>query len=152
MNNKLNISIAGPEDIPALYILMEALFTQEIEFKPSLEKQQRGLLMIIENPQIGFILIAKLNDVAVGMVNILFTVSTALGERVALLEDMVVAESYRNMGYGNAIIEYAIAEARRQQCKRITLLTDSTNESAQRFYERYGFMRSGMLPFRLRLD
>ena len=152
MNNKLNINIAQPEDIPALCILLEALFIQEAEFKPNLENQRRGLLKIIESPQIGFILIAKLDDVAVGMVNILFTVSTALGERVALLEDMVVAEAYRNMGYGNTIIEYAIAEARRQQCTRMTLLTDNKNESAQRFYERYGFIRSGMLPFRLSLD
>ena len=135
MNDKLNISIARREDIPELCILLDALFTQEAEFKPNLENQQRGLLKIIENPQLGFILIAKLDDIAVGMINILFTVSTALGERVALLEDMVVAEAYRNGGYGNAIIEYAIAEARRQQCKRITLLTDNTNESAQRFYE-----------------
>ena len=34
-------------------------------------------------------------------------------------------------------------------CTRVTLLTDGVNTSAIRFYERLGFARSEMVPFRL---
>jgi hypothetical protein len=35
---------------------------------------------------------------------------------------------------------------------RLTLLTDGGNLDAQRFYARFGFVRSGMLPMRLVLN
>jgi GNAT superfamily N-acetyltransferase len=86
------------------------------------------------------------------MVNLLYTVSTALGERVALLEDMVVAPAARGVGVGARILEHAIQAARSSGCKRITLLTDGANESAQRFYQNHGFSISSMLPLRLSLS
>ena len=82
------------------------------------------------------------------MVNLLFTVSTALGERVVLLEDMVVAPSVRGAGVGSALLTAAIDFARAQRCPRITLLTDRVNADAQRFYARHGFTASDMLPMR----
>jgi ribosomal protein S18 acetylase RimI-like enzyme len=85
------------------------------------------------------------------MVNLLYTVSTALGARVALLEDMVVAPQARGRGLGSALLTHAIAHARSQGCRRITLLTDGVNDSAQRFYARHGFTGSGMVPMRMSL-
>jgi len=85
------------------------------------------------------------------MVNLLFTISTALGERVALLEDMVIASKLRGAGVGSQLLEQAISVARAEGCKRITLLTDKTNESAQRFYAKQGFELSSMVPMRLSL-
>jgi ribosomal protein S18 acetylase RimI-like enzyme len=35
--------------------------------------------------------------------------------------------------------------------RRVTLLTDRSNEAAQRFYERSGFVPSPMIPLRLAL-
>ena len=85
------------------------------------------------------------------MVNLLYTVSTALGSRVAILEDMVVSPKIRGQNVGSSLIEYALDYARKQGCQRITLLTDSDNIAAHRFYERHGFSRSTMVPFRLDL-
>jgi ribosomal protein S18 acetylase RimI-like enzyme len=85
------------------------------------------------------------------MVNLLFTISTAAGGRAAWLEDMVVHPSYRGRGIGESLLRHAIDEARALGCSRITLLTDQTNGSAIRFYERAGFVRSQMVPFRLSL-
>jgi GNAT superfamily N-acetyltransferase len=132
--------------------LLHMLFSQEAEFTPNLAAQQRGLLKIIQNPEIGFILIAKVNGASFAMVNILFTVSTALGERVAILEDMVVSSAARGLGIGSQLIEFAIQEAKNQHCKRITLLTDLSNVAAQKFYQQHGFALSTMIPMRLSLD
>ena len=148
----MEVTRANPEDIQALCRLLTILFTQEAEFAPDQEAQLRGLAAIVGNPKTGQILVARINGTIVGMVNLLYTVSTALGERVALLEDMVVSPESRNLGVGSLLLNHAIDTAKASGCKRITLLTDGGNESAQRFYGRHGFKASSMVPFRLSLD
>ncbi|MEN6587557.1 MAG: GNAT family N-acetyltransferase [Sulfuricella sp.] len=145
----MQISPATPSDIAALCQLLDVLFSQEAEFMPDHEAQSRGLALIIGNPDIGHILVARQGEAIVGMVSLLYTVSTALGARVALLEDMVVAPSARSAGVGAKLVQHAIEAARREGCKRITLLTDRSNESAQRFYQKHGFALSSMIPLRL---
>ena len=147
----MHIEVATEADIPALTGLLTVLFAQEAEFTPNPEAQRRGLLQIITNPQIGFILIAKEGAVVLGMVNLLHTVSTALGERVALLEDMVVAPESRGAGVGSRLLQEGVMVAQASGCSRITLLTDQTNQAAQRFYRRHGFEVSTMIPLRLDL-
>lgn len=146
------IEQATAADIPALCELLPTLFAQEAEFTPDAAAQRRGLAEIVNNPQAGTILVAREAGQVVGMVNLLFTVSTALGARVALLEDMVVAPQSRGAGVGSQLLAHAIEHARAQGCKRITLLTDRANASAQRFYARQGFELSGMVPMRLLLE
>ncbi len=145
------ITLATLNDIPVLCELLTVLFTQEAEFLPDNVAQTRGLAHIIEHPEIGCILIARRQAQIVGMVNLLYTISTALGERVALLEDMVVAESVRRQGIGSQLLAGAIKYAESQGCKRITLLTDQSNQSAHQFYVKHGFRLSPMVPLRLNL-
>lgn len=147
----MQITPANISDIPALCELLAMLFTQEADFKPDYAAQSRGLARIISNPEAGLIIVARQDDRVVGMVNLLYTVSTALGERVALLEDMVVCLNARGSGIGSLLLEQAIQSARLHGCKRITLLTDRTNAPAQRFYQKHGFDFSAMIPLRLSL-
>ncbi|MCW5626474.1 MAG: GNAT family N-acetyltransferase [Burkholderiales bacterium] len=146
------IDAATASDIPALSELLGILFTQESDFQPDVEAQHRGLAAIIDRPDLGQILVAREAGQAIGMVNLLFTISTALGDRVAWLEDMVVAPRVRASGVGSQLLQRAIDLARSRGCRRITLLTDATNQSAQRFYRRHGFQGSAMIPLRLMLD
>jgi GNAT superfamily N-acetyltransferase len=139
-------------DIPELVELLNSLFEQEAEFEPNSETQSKALSKIILDPKIGIILIAKDDDKILAMVNLLFTESTALGSKVALLEDMVVLSSSRGRGIGSQLIDYAISEAKKAGCKRITLLTDIENTKAQSFYQKKGFVKSKMTPYRLMLD
>jgi len=147
----MKITSACLSDIPALCRLLDVLFTQEIEFAPNHEAQIAGLAAIISNPDIGQVIVARQDENIVGMLSLLYTISTALGGRVALLEDMVVASSARGTGVGTKILNYAIDVAKKSGCKRITLLTDETNEAAQRFYIKQGFLASSMRSLRLRL-
>ncbi len=145
------ISPATLEDIPALVALLTILFAQEADFTPDLAKQQRGLQLIVEQPAVGRIYCARQENRVVGMVSLLFTISTAEGGRVAWLEDMVVHPDQRGRGIGEQLLRHAITEARAANCSRITLLTDNTNQAAMQFYVRAGFVRSTMTPFRLYL-
>ena len=145
----MNCAIAQLSDIPALCQLLNALFTQEPEFKPDEILQAKGLSQIINDDSVGHILVVRHGDRVIGMVNLLYTISTALGARVAMLEDFVIAAEYRDRGVGSQLMEYAIAYARDNGCKRITLLTDGTNLKAQGFYGKHGFEGSEMIPYRL---
>jgi GNAT superfamily N-acetyltransferase len=83
------------------------------------------------------------------MINLLFTISTAEGGFVILLEDLVVHDSFRGHGYGSQLLEYAISFAKQKKFLRITLLTDRPELRSQNFFKRHGFFESSMLPMRL---
>lgn len=146
----MNFEIADVTDIPAMCRLLSMLFSQEAEFKPDLSAQTHALDQIIHQPEIGELLVARdQTGEVIGMVSLLYSVSTALGGRVALLEDMVMHPNYRNQGIGSQLLQSAIALAKKRKVMRITLLTDSDNYNAQSFYRRQGFHPSSMQPWRL---
>jgi GNAT superfamily N-acetyltransferase len=148
----IEIRLAELADIPALCRLLDLLFTQEAEFQPDPAAQERGLAAIISQPEVGQILVAAQDGKVGGMVSLLYTVSTALGGRVALLEDMVVGPEICRQGVGTQLLRAVIEHARQQGCLRITLLTDVDNQVAQAFYQRQGFVGSSMVPLRLMLE
>lgn len=149
MSSKVEIRAAQPRDIPALVELLRVLFSQEVEFKPDGTKQEAALLMILNDSAHGAILVAENSEQILGMVSLLPLVSTALGTRVAILEDMVVAPSARGIGVGAKLLGSAIAYAKSEGYARLTLLTDQDNLVAQQFYENAGFIKSTMVPMRL---
>lgn len=139
---------ARTEDIPRLAALLGLLFAQEADFTPDPARQCRALALLLAQPETGRVYCARRGPELLGMVSLLFTISTAEGGRVAWLEDMVVAPAERGRGLGGRLLRFAVDEARRLGCSRLTLLTDTTNDAAQRFYAREGFTRSAMLPMR----
>ncbi len=143
-----NIRIANKADINALIELLNELFTQDIEFEPNYEKQKTGLEKIIENSDIGNILILQEDNKIIGMVSILYSISTALGGKVGILEDMIIAKPYRGKGLGKLLLNSAIEFAKKNDCLRLTLLTDFNNDRAINFYKRLGFNKSDMIPMR----
>lgn len=152
-NKPSNLTVVQADlgDIPGLCELLALLFNQEAEFKPDAGLQAQGLKEIIENPERGRILVLRDQAQLIGMVNLLFTVSTALGGKVALLEDLVVRPDCRGTGAGSTLLQAALDWAKSSGCRRITLLTDADNDSGQRFYQRHGFCLSGMRTMRLLL-
>ena len=128
--------------------LLALLFAQESEFTPDPSVQARGLALILEQPSIGILLVARAEGRVLGMLNLLYTISTALGARVAVLEDVVVAPGVRNRGIGSQLLRAALAEATKTGCKRVTLVTDDHNLGAQRLYLRHGFELSSMRTLR----
>lgn len=144
----MNIRKAVMADIPALCDLLSYLFEQEVEFVPDVVAQEQGLAAIIENEATGDILVADNNGQVIGMVNLLYTVSTALGGRVAILEDMVVKPKYRGQQIGDQLLGAVLALLKKNDCMRVTLLTDCDNTSAQHFYKRNQFEKSDMVVYR----
>jgi GNAT superfamily N-acetyltransferase len=145
----MHITFAQTQDIPALCDLLAILFAQEADFAPDRDTQHRGLTQIVGHPDVGHVFVARRDGGVAGMVSLLYTVSTALGGRVALMEDLVVAPAARRLGVGTQLLEHAVAWARSNGCLRVTVLTDRGNTAAQHLYQRYGFVTSAMVPMRL---
>ena len=101
----VEIRPATGADIAALGALLAWLFAQEADFTPDAAKQERGLRLILEQSAVGQIYCAEAGEVVVGMVSLLFTVSTAEGGQAAWLEDMVVHPDWRGRGIGSRLLE-----------------------------------------------
>ena len=149
MHELTRIEPATIEDLPLLTELLMDLFTQESDFRPDYANQMRGLRLILEQPSRGRILVLRSPSQIIGMINLLFTISTAEGGFVLILEDLIINSNFRRQGMGSQLLNYAIDYAKQKSFLRITLLTDRLSESSIAFFEKHGFYRSDMVPMRL---
>ncbi|MFN0079161.1 MAG: GNAT family N-acetyltransferase [Prosthecobacter sp.] len=147
-----HIEPATIEDLPQLVELLVSLFSEEQDFKPDRAKQEHGLRLILEQPNRGRIFVLRTDHKVIGMVNLLFTISTAEGGLVLIMEDVIVHPQHRRQGYGGLLLDHAIEFAKEKRFRRITLLTDRISADSQSFFQQHGFQFSKMIPMRLILD
>ena len=140
------------DDLPQLIQLLMELFEMEGDFEPNSKKQEEGLRLMLEHPNRGRILVIKNESKIIGMVNMLFTISTAEGGSVLILEDFIIHPMNRGQGYGKKLLKAVKEFAQVKDFKRITLLTDKISAESQNFFNREGFQFSKMIPMRLHLN
>jgi GNAT superfamily N-acetyltransferase len=150
--DQVAIEPATLDDLPQLTELLFDLFTLEGDFKPDRAKHMRGLRLILEQPSRGRIFVVRQDGRILAMINLLFTISTAEGGFVLLLEDLIVHADHRHRGFGDQLLEYCVNFAREKNFLRITLLTDRANEEAQKFFRHHKFLDSKMIPLRMFLQ
>jgi len=152
VEDKPRVEPATIEDLPALTELVMELFAISGDFTPDRATQERGLQLVLEQPSRGRIFVIRNRDRIFGMVNLLFTISTARGGFVILMEDVVIHPQHRGQGYGSMLLKYVIDFAKQKQFKRITLLTDRISAESQTFFQKNGFDYSNMIPMRRIID
>lgn len=140
------------EDLPALTELVMDLFSKSGDFSPDRAVQEKGLQLILEQPSRGRIFVLRNNHRIFGMVNLLFTISTARGGFVILMEDVIVHPDHRGQGYGSMLLKHVVEFAKQKNFKRITLLTDKISQESQEFFQKNGFEYSNMIPMRRIID
>jgi hypothetical protein len=69
------------------------LFGQEPDFRPDYNNQMRGLRLILEQPSRGRIFVLRSANTIIGMINLLFTISTAEGGFVILLGSQATVQT-----------------------------------------------------------
>jgi N-acetylglutamate synthase-like GNAT family acetyltransferase len=145
---RLRVEPASIEDLPELVNLTMDLFAHSGDLRADSQVQEHGLRLILEQPARGRIFVLRSDDTIFGMVNLLFTISTAMGGFVILMEDVIVHPVHRGHGYGTMLIEYVLEFAKKKDFKRITLLTDKISADSQNFFKKMGFEYSSMIPMR----
>ncbi len=74
------------------------------------------------------------------------------GLRIMDLHHLFVEAAHRGAGIGRHLVAATVAEARRQECGRLTVSTQADNMRAQAIYDALGFERQGAGGPRFRLD
>ena len=148
----VRVETATIEDLSALTDLVVDLLDLQDDFTPDPQLQELGIRHILEEPARGRIFVVRSQDRILGMANLLFTVSTAMGGFVLILEDVIIHPDHRGLGLGARLVEAVIAFAREKNFKRITLLADKLSNDSQAFFKQHGFQFSTLIPMRLILD
>ncbi|MFD2262990.1 GNAT family N-acetyltransferase [Lacibacterium aquatile] len=107
---------------------------------------QADLAAILASPT-NDMLIAQSEGVIIGMTT-LVTIRTATGSR-CFIDDVVVLDSHRGQGLGEALIQAAIRLARDHGAKKIDLTSRPSREAANRLYRRLGFVLRDTNAYRL---
>lgn len=143
MDANVTIRLGYSDDISAMANLLSELFAIENDFTIDPETQSRGLELLLQNLQ-SVVLVAEIDHCVVGMISLQRVISTAMGEYVGIIEDVVVSEAYRGCGIGTKLLETAIDEAEQREWGRLALGVDLRNTKAMEFYKKYGFITSHM--------
>lgn len=84
------------------------------------------------------IFIAVENEVIAGFIQLYPSYSTVSLKRQWILNDFYVEEKYRNKGTGKALMD-AVTDYFKDSAKGFILVTDKTNTTAKKFYDKYGW-------------
>lgn len=121
----------GPEGKPRLQI-PDVLPMEYFEAFQSVDKDSKQFLMV-----------AEIDGKIIGTFHITYLMYlAAAGREDSLIEAVHVSAEYRGRGIGTSMMNWAIGEAKRRNCRRVQLTTDKKRKDAHRFYERLGFVLS----------
>jgi GNAT superfamily N-acetyltransferase len=137
---------AAAGDLPAIVGLLAAdqlgAARDGIRDDADLQAYRRAFAAIDRDPA-HVLLVAQAGDRVVATMQLSFLPGLARrGALRAQIEAVRVHQDFRRGGLGQAMLTWAIDEARRRGCALVQLTTDKSRTSAHRFYERLGFVAS----------
>jgi N-acetylglutamate synthase-like GNAT family acetyltransferase len=145
----VTIRPATEADLPALLALYAELHPDDPVLAPSAAART---WRDIEAQAGRHVLLAESDAVAVGTVDCTTLPNLTRGGRpFMLVENVVVTASRRRSGIGAALLDAAVALARKAGCYKIQLLSRDTRLDAHAFYAARGF-RTVAKGYRLYLD
>lgn len=145
MKQNIEVRRAKKEDIDILVALLESLFTIETDFSINVQKQRKGLSLMLEQTDRSCILVAEYNKKVIGMCTGQLLVSTAEGNLKAIVEDVVVEKDKRGLGIGSALLSEIQKWAINCGASRIDLLADQRNIQALNFYNKQNWKRTKLI-------
>ena len=144
---QLNMRVAQKDDIPAMANLLSELFAIEVDFEIDLDKQQRGLTLLLESNQ-AVVFVAEVEHQIIGMCSLQLLISTAQGSRVGLIEDVIITKNRQKQGIGKQLLETVKNWAKQQGLTRLQLLADKTNQNALDFYQSNDWKTTQLIALR----
>jgi len=149
MKTGIEIKEASGDDLTQMAELIGVLFQIEKDFTVNFDKQLSGITKLHADEG-SVLLVAKHEGRVVGMVTMQRLISSAAGDYIGQIEDLVVDEQYRKMGVGSRLINKIRFIALQEYAyKRVQLAADMDNTNALGFYTRRGFRRTNLNVFHL---
>lgn len=140
---------ATRSDITAMADLLAELFAVESDFTSDIDRQFRGLSLMIDGcPDRCCVRVAEIDGSVVGMATGQAVISTAEGGPAVLVEDVVVSREHQGRGLGPKLLNDVIAWARDRGATRLQLLADVDNTHALAFYRHMGWAQTRLICLR----
>ena len=146
MMNAIHMRGARAEDVPTIVHLFSTpdldIGKHEEPSTPLLSAYYEAFERIERDPN-NRLWVAELEGRVVGVFQL--TVIQYLanrGGRIAVAENVIVAPDVRSRGVGEAMMRWAMAEARKAGCFRLQLTSNKARTRAHAFYARLGFVAS----------
>jgi GNAT superfamily N-acetyltransferase len=134
---------ATAADVPAIVGLLaddELGATREAGSDPELTLYRTAFAAIDADPRQLLIVVTAEDGEAAATMQLTFIPGLARqGALRAQIEAVRVGAGYRSQGLGEAMITWAVEEARRRGCRIVQLTSDKRRTDAHRFYQRLGF-------------
>ncbi|MFD3948256.1 GNAT family N-acetyltransferase [Streptomyces sp. NPDC058579] len=145
------IRLAVPADEDALGELDRSTWSPLHAVQPAPEPPYRPFFDERHRPE-DYLVAEDGTGVVVGYLRLVPATSLACNRHVRQIQGLAVAESVRGRGVARALLRAAMAEARRQGARRITLRVLGHNAPARALYASEGFAVEGVLPGEFFLD
>ena len=137
MSITFNIRMVSKNDLPALQELYLNLYDTEI--KPLTAEVLKLWEGILKDPNYYILIGEDKGEVVSSVMLVIIKKLTSTMQPYALIENIVTAPSHRNRGYAGLLLQHAVEIAREQNCYKVILMSNSTNESTLRLYTKAGF-------------
>ncbi|WP_030702881.1 MULTISPECIES: GNAT family N-acetyltransferase [unclassified Streptomyces] len=139
----LEIRPVTPDDLASVVAMLadDPLGAQR-ESPDDLTPYEEALQRLTDDPN-QHVVVAVREGRVVGTLQL--TIVPGLSRRGAtrsIIEGVRIHGDERGSGLGTQLIQWAVDESRRQDCRLVQLTSDVTREDAHRFYERLGFTAS----------
>jgi ribosomal protein S18 acetylase RimI-like enzyme len=132
------IQRALPTDLPDLVALMRQYYAVDgLKFAP--DTARRAMAGLLETPERGAVWVLRDHTHLVGYLALCFGYSLEMGGLDAFIDELFVAEPFRNLGWGTKLVEAALEAASEAGVHAMHLGVERTNPNAMRLYRRLGF-------------
>ena len=137
MNTNARIRRGTVEDLQAILdLIVELAIYEKAEHEVENSTEQMKLDGFGERPVFDFFVVEE-NEMIVGTAIYYFRYSTWKGKAL-YLEDLVVSEKHRGKGYGKALLDAIVKQAKSDNCKQVRWQVLDWNEPAINFYNSIG--------------
>ena len=133
---------ATEADLPRIVELLAQLSPDEPREDPGppLPETYQRAFEQIEADQHQRLLVVEAGGRVVGTASLIIVPNIShQGRPYAIVENVVVDAVERSGGYGDLLMRYAMEEARRVNCYKLSLTSNKRRTDAHRFYQRLGF-------------
>jgi len=136
----MDVQIYQPA-LPDLPIILELLSLQFEEHQIGVSEKalSTAIKAMLAEPRLGFFLMARFGEQAVGLACVSFCWTLEHGGKSAWLDELYVLPEYRSRGIGGLLIEAVLQTAKAQGCAAIDLEVDHEHRRVEQLYQRFGF-------------
>ncbi|MEA2836549.1 MAG: hypothetical protein QOD89_1099 [Bradyrhizobium sp.] len=139
---KASVRFGTLADESAVFALLPALTEAELVAGIPIERSDaaRAVYRDLVTSTRGSVIVLEVDGEVLGVITSSYVSAIRYGGDYARLEELIVDDKARGTGAGMALLQAAIAEARRRGCSLVTLYS---RETTRAFYEKAGFRYTG---------